>query len=88
MAAFLTNSLEHFYHKCLMKYISAFNFAHEIVQTKTKKLEINLNIEFGRAVLSTVSVNKKKIWNDPLMQSMLEKAVQKSSHSVWFSHPS
>ena len=71
-----------------MKYISAFNFAHEIVQTKTKKLEINLNIEFGRAVLSTVSVNKKKIWNDPLMQSMLEKAVQKSSHSVWFSHPS
>ena len=34
------------------------------VQTKTKKLEINLNIEFGRVVLSTVSINKKKLWND------------------------
>ena len=33
------------------------------VQTKTKKLEINLNIVFGRVVLSTVSVNKKKLWN-------------------------
>ena len=86
MAAFLTNSLEHFYHKCLMKYISAFNLAHEIVQTKTKKLEINLNIEFGRAVLTTVSVNRKKLWNHPLMQSMLEMAVQQSSHPVWFSH--
>ena len=51
-------------HKCLMKYISAFNFAHEIVQTRTKKLEINLNnIEFERAVLSTVSINRKKLWN-------------------------
>ena len=45
-----------------MKYISAFNFAHKIVQTRTKKLEINLNnIEFERAVLSTVSINRKKL---------------------------
>ena len=39
-----------------MEYISAFNFAHEIVQTRTKKPQIDLNnIEFERAVLSTVS---------------------------------
>ena len=47
-------------HKCSVEYISAFNFAHKIVQTRTKKLEINLNnIEFERAV----SINRKKPWN-------------------------
>ena len=45
----------------MFEYISAFDFTYEIVQTKTKKLEISLNIEFGRAVLSTVSVSRKKI---------------------------
>ena len=47
----------------MFEYISAFDFTYEIVQTKTKKLEISLNIEFGRAVLSTVSVSRKKLWN-------------------------
>ena len=42
----------------MFEYISTFDFTYEIVQTKTKKLEINLNIEFGRAVLSTLSVKK------------------------------
>ena len=46
-----------------MEYIRAFNFAFEIVQTKTKKLEINLNIAIVRAVLSAVSINMKKLWS-------------------------
>ena len=44
----------------MFEYFSAFDFTYEIFQTKTKKLEINLNIEFGRAVFSTVSVSRKK----------------------------
>ena len=47
----------------MFEHISAFDFTYEIVQTKTKKTEINLNIEFERAVLSTVSVSRKKLWN-------------------------
>ena len=43
----------------MFEYIRAFNFSHEILQTKSKKLEINLNIEIGRGVLSTVSVSRK-----------------------------
>ena len=31
--------------------------------TETKKLELNLNIEFGIAPLSTVSVSRRKLWN-------------------------
>ena len=49
-------------HKCSIEYISAFNFTHEIGQTRTKKIEINLNnIEFERAVLSIVSIDRKKL---------------------------
>ena len=45
----------------MFKYIIAFDFTYKTVQTKTKKLEINLNIEFERPVLSTTSVSRKKI---------------------------
>ena len=44
----------------MFEHIGAFDFIYKIVQTKTKKLEINLNIEFKGAVLSTISVSRKK----------------------------
>ena len=40
----------------------AFDFIYEIVQIKIKKLEINLNIEFEGAVLSTIFVRRKKYY--------------------------
>ena len=49
----------------MFEYISAFDFTYEVV----KKLELNLNIEFGRAVLSTSSV----IPSCPLIPSRLKK---------------
>ena len=45
----------------MFEYTSVSDFTYEIVQTKTKKRDIKLNIGFGRAVSSTVSVNRKKI---------------------------
>ena len=44
---------------------------------RTKKLELNLNIEFGSVILLTISTSKGKIWNH-LSNSMLEKVGQKS----------
>ena len=44
----------------MFEYVSAFDFTYEIVKTKTKKFEINLNTEFEGAVLSTVSVSRTK----------------------------
>ena len=62
LAALLSNSLEHFIINVRIHY-SAFDFTYEVVQTKTKKLEISFNIEFGRAVLSTVPVRRRNLWN-------------------------
>ena len=49
----------------MFEYISASDFTYEIVQIKTKKRDIKLNIGFGRAASSTVSVNRIKI-KEPL----------------------
>ena len=31
--------------------------------TGTKKIELNLNIGFGRAILSIISISRRKLWN-------------------------
>ena len=37
--------------------------SHMKLFNRTKKLELNMNIEFGRAVLSTIAVSRRKLWN-------------------------
>ena len=44
-------------------FLNIFDFTKEIDQKTPKKLVLNLNIEFWRAVLSTISTSRQKIWN-------------------------
>ena len=44
------------------EYISIFEITIEI-DKKTEKLELNMNIELGRAVLSTISANEMIVSN-------------------------
>lgn len=46
----------------MCEHINAFDFPNEIFKG-TKKLELNLDIEFGRAVLLTASISRRKLWN-------------------------
>ena len=50
--------------------------------TGTKKIELNLNIGFGRAILSIISVSRRKLWNQ-LMDALHIKAEQKPSHHAF-----
>ena len=45
------------------EYISIFEITIEIDKKKTKKLALNMNIELGRAVLSTISANEMIVSN-------------------------
>ena len=46
----------------MFEYISIFEITIEI-DKKTEKLELNMNIELGRAVLSTISANEMIVSN-------------------------
>ena len=57
-----------------------FCFTKKYMKKTPKKLELNLNIEIGRAVLSTIFISIEKLWNH-LCNSMLKETGQKSSHT-------
>ena len=44
----------------MFEYIRVFDFTDEI-DKKTEKIELNLNVEFGRALMSTISTSKGKL---------------------------
>ena len=47
------------------------SISHMKLLKRSKKLKLNLDIEFGRAVLSTISVSRWKLWNklsDPCLK--------------------
>ena len=62
------------------------SISHMKLFKRTKKLELNLHIEFGRAVLSTIFVSRRKLWNH-LSNPCSKKAGQISSHPVSLSNP-
>ena len=50
-----------FNHKCSITLV--LSILHMKLFKRTKKLELSLNIEFERAVLSTIFVSRGKLWN-------------------------
>ena len=61
MAAFVPNYFRTIHHKCSNTIV--LSISHMKLFKRTKKLELNLHIEFGRAVLSTIFVSRRKLWN-------------------------
>ena len=68
----------------MFELVNVFDFTNKFDKRK-KKLELNLNIEFGIAVLSATSTSRGNM--ELLKQSMRDKVGQKSSHPVQLSRP-
>ena len=52
---------------------------------RTEKLEVDVNIEMGRTVLSTISISRVDYKTNHLINSMLKKTGQRSSHPILLS---
>ena len=61
LAPFLKNQFRTFHHKCSNTLV--ISISHMKLFKRTKKLALNLNIEFGRAFSSTIFVSRRKLWN-------------------------
>ena len=45
----------------MFEYVSTFDFTYEIFK-RTTKIELNLNIEYGRAVLSIIRISRPEVF--------------------------